>query len=299
MKGIYLVPVPSMWRFCPKNFQTHAIIFLSVVSPRLTGNVHKGYLCILSVGNLDAPPTMSVKPPFPDISAYMVDVPAFAFHVNMLLLSLFALYVASTLPRALVRLFQPSELFIGFFLRSGAQRTTPWRSDSTRMLLRADTLGRSNTITTSKGNATGPHHSTIAHAPLSEDSDVTDDFPALVTPIANRARGIQQGYVPTRVPRWTTIVHPSLAYALNFRVSLGFSLGKLLVLLTYALIVLYACLFRSNPLKDPNREGYIAVSQIPIVVALASKSNWMSWISGVGYQKVNINKLRASPKPLF
>ena len=226
---------------------------------------------------------------------HKVNVPAFAFHINVLLLGLFALYVASTLPRGLVRLFQPSEIFNGFFLRSGAQPTPPGRSNSTRTLLRADTIGRSGTVTISKGNANAPpvQHSTGAHAALCEDSKVTDAFPTLVTPVANRARGAQQLYAPTRVPRWTTIVHPSLAYALNVRVSPGFSLGKLLVLLAYGLIVLYACFFRSNPFIDANRTGYIAVSQIPIVVALANKSNWLSWMSGIGYEKVNRALLRS------
>ena len=228
----------------------------------------------------------------------MVDLPAFALHIDMLQLGLFVLYATSTLPRALVRLFQPSELFNGFFLRSGAQRTTPFRNNSTRTL-----LGRTNTVTTVtlKDNADAPsaHHPTRVRAPLGDDNNVTDTFPALFTPVAKRALGVQKGYVPTRVPRWTTIVHPSLAYMLNFRVSPGLSLDSLLVLLAYVLIVLYAFLYRSNPLKDPNRESYIAVSQIPIVVALANKSNWLSWMSGVSYQKVKINELGASLKSLF
>ncbi|KAI9440697.1 hypothetical protein H4582DRAFT_1488315 [Lactarius indigo] len=221
---------------------------------------------------------------------HKVNVPAFVVHIDVLLLGLFALYVASTLPRALVRLFQSSEISNGFFLRSGAQRTPPGRRNSTRTLFRADTLGRSGTVTISKGNAITPpvHNSTDgAHTALGEDSKVTEAFSALVTPVVNRARGAQQSYAPTRVLRWTTIVRPSLAYALNFRVAPGFSLGKLLVLLTYSLIILYASFFRSNPFKDPNRTAYVAVSQIPIVVALANKSNWLSWLSGIGYEKFN------------
>ncbi|KAH9074775.1 hypothetical protein EDB83DRAFT_2515632 [Lactarius deliciosus] len=221
-------------------------------------------------------------------STHKVNAPAFVFHIDVLLLGLFALYVASTLPRALVRLFQPSEIFSGIFIRSGVQRTPPGRSNSTRTLLRADTRGRSGTVTISKGNAIAPpvHNSTGgAHAALGEDNKTTEAFSALVTPVANRARGAQQSYAPTRVPRWTTIVHPSLAYALNFRVAPGFPLRKLLVLLAYGLIMLYASFFRSNPFKDPNRTAYVAVSQIPIVVALANKSNWLSWLSGIGYEK--------------
>ena len=229
---------------------------------------------------------MSSPESFASTPAHKVDVPVFAFHIDVLLLSLFALYVSLTLPRALVRLFQPSELLNGFFLRSGAQRTPPERNNSTRStrtLLRSDTLGRSGTLTKSRVHASAP--------PVDKGTDV---FPAIVTPVARRARGAQQPSAPTRVPRWTTIVHPSLAYALNFRVSPGFSLGKLLVLVIYGLIVLYACLYRSNPFTDYDRTGYIAVSQVPIVMALAGKSNWLSWLSGVGYEKVNINHSRTS-----
>ncbi|KAN0131735.1 Ferric reductase like transmembrane component domain containing protein [Lactarius tabidus] len=213
-------------------------------------------------------------------STHKVNVPVFAFHIDALLLSLFALYVGLTLPRALVRLFQPSELLNGFFLRSGVRRSPPERNNSTRSnrtLLRTDTLGRSGTMK-SRGNASADH-SAGAHKG-------TDTFPAIVTPVARRARGAQHS-APTRVPRWTTIVHPSLAYALNFRVSPGFSLGKLLVLVAYGLIVIYGCLYHSNPFTDYDRSGYIAVSQVPIVMALAGKSNWLSWLSGVGYEKFN------------
>lgn len=231
-----------------------------------------------------------------------VDVPALAFHIDILLLGLFVLYAVSTLPRALVRLFQPSEIFNGFFLRSSAQHTSPWRSTSTRALLRRDTLGRSDTVATSQGHAnTEPVHNSTAGAlaAVDEERNNTDGgFPALVTPVANRVRGTQPCYVPTRVPRWTTVVHPSLACALNYRVSSGISLGRILILMAYGIIVLYACLVGSNPFDDSNRWGYIAVSQIPIVVALANKSNWLSWVSGVGYEKVNINRSHHSPKSL-
>lgn len=235
----------------------------------------------------------SVASPHPK----QVDVPALAFHIDMLLLGLFALYFLSTLPRAVIRLFQPSEAFSGFFLRSAAQRTSPLRSESTRTLLREDTLSRSNTVTTSHGRTHSvppvPKYTGVEET----ETNVVQGFPALVTPVANRTRRSQPSYVPTRVPRWTSVLHPSLACALNFRVSPGFSLGRLIVLLTYVLIVLYGCFYGSDPFTDANRWGYIAVSQIPIVVVLANKSNWLSWLSGVGYEKVNINESCDPPKP--
>ena len=238
--------------------------------------------CRLSLRRARTPLAMSSPQSFASAPTHKINVPVFVFHIDALLLSLFALYVGLTLPRALVRLFQPSEILNGFFLRSGARRSPPSRNNSTRSnrtLLRTDTLGRSGTMK-SRGNASADH-STGAHKGK-------DTFPAIVTPVARRARGAQHS-APTRVPRWTTIVHPSLAYALNFRVSPGFSLGKLLVLVAYALIVIYACMYHSNPFTDYSRTGFVAVSQVPIVMALAGKSNWLSWLSGVGYEKVNIH----------
>ncbi|KAI9440920.1 hypothetical protein H4582DRAFT_2074709 [Lactarius indigo] len=234
---------------------------------------------------------MSGAQPFASPPTHEVDVPSFAFHIDVLLLSLFALYVVFTLPRAVARLFQPPEVFNGFFLRSGTRSTPPGRSDSIRTLLRANTFGRSDTATVSepKGDAKAPpvHRSNGAHAALGRDGEVEDAFPALVTPVANSTHRARHVFVPTRMPRWTTVVHPSFSHLLNFRVSPGFSLGNLLVLLAYSFVVLYACFYLSNPFKDPDRAAYIAVSQIPIVVALANKSNWLSWLSGVGYEKFN------------
>lgn len=227
-----------------------------------------------------------------------INVPLFVFHIDVVLLSLFAIYVALTLPRALVRLFQPSELLNGFFLRSGeseAPLTTP--------LLRSDTHGRSAAnrtrplrTTSTRTNQTGRTLVDLPEGAVAGEGGKSSKAqrPALIIPRAGgAARGSRSRRpppsplrAPTRVPRWTTILHPTLAYALNFRVAPGFSFGKLLVLLAYAAIMLFASLRRSDPFSDPVRTGYVAMSQIPIAVALAGKTNWLSWACGVGYEKV-------------
>ena len=227
--------------------------------------------------------------------------PVFVFHIDVVLLSLFALYVALTLPRALVRLFQPSELLNGFFLRSGtaAPLTTP-------TLHRSDTRGRSGANRTKplRSTSTRTNQTGRTLVDLPEDAVAGEggkssraQRPALIIPRAAAAATATRGSrsrrppppprrAPTRVPRWTTILHPTLAYALNFRVAPGFSFGKLLVLLAYAALMLFASLRRSDPFSDPVRTGYVAMSQIPIAVALAGKTNWLSWACGVGYEKV-------------
>jgi hypothetical protein len=82
------------------------------------------------------------------------------------------------------------------------------------------------------------------------------------------------------------ILHPTLAYALNFRVTPGISFGKLLVFLAYAALILSASLCRPNPLTNPQLIGYLAMSQVPIALVLAGKTNWLGLACGVGYEKV-------------
>ena len=51
-------------------------------------------------------------------------------------------------------------------------------------------------------------------------------------------------------------------------------------------LVLFATFDESDIFSDPKRSGYVAMAQIPIVVALATKNNVLSWLSGEGYEKV-------------
>lgn len=185
-----------------------------------------------------------------------INNPVFVFHIDVVLLSLFAFYVALTLPRALVRLFQPSELLNGFFLRSGtAPPSTSHHRSGTRGRLGL-TKTKPNRSTSTRTNQTGR---TLVDLP--EDGIANEwvksskaQRPALIIPQrgngnGNGTRGSRSRSHhhsapsprrgPTRVPRWTTILHPTL----DFRVAPGFSFGKLLVLLVYASfsLSLHAC----------------------------------------------------------
>ncbi|KAI0055968.1 hypothetical protein BV25DRAFT_1668797 [Artomyces pyxidatus] len=196
--------------------------------------------------------------------AHPLDVFKFVFHIDLLLLGLFAVYVLSTLPRALARFSRPSELLDGLFIRTGYQPVSiaHVRRQSTRTHRRVRTIRQP-----SEDEHTVVSHAYVMHASSS------------AAPTASTA--------PMRVPRWTTLVHPLMAYALNYRVSPGLSIGKLVTLSIYFGINLYAGIYRSNPFTDPIRTGYVAMSQVPIVVALAGKNNWLSWACGVGYEKLN------------
>jgi hypothetical protein len=92
--------------------------------------------------------------------------------------------------------------------------------------------------------------------------------------------------IPMLVIRWIRFLRPTLAYALNFRIAPGISFGNLLVFLVYNTLMLYASLRRPNPLTNPQRLGYLAISQVPFAVALAGKTNWLGLACGLGYEKV-------------
>jgi ferric-chelate reductase len=213
------------------------------------------------------------------------NTPVFVFHVNVVLLGLFALYVVLTLPRALVHPFQHSEILNGFFLRSkscAAPRTTSHRSDT------YGSSGVTNTPTSRIAPALADIPENGVEGEKGQSSEA--QHPALIIPSRAAAvayvKGSPSRRVPTRVPRWMRILRPTLAYVLNFRVAPGFSFGNLLVLLVYTVLMLYASLRPSNPLVDPQSLGYLAMSQVPIAVALAGKANWLGFACGLGYEKV-------------
>jgi ferric-chelate reductase len=232
----------------------------------------------------------------------------FVFHIDLLLLCLFGLYVVLTIPRALVYIFQPTDIFNGFFLRAGsglprmAHGGDPFaRSDSTRgtkpmrsISVRANQIAPSPIDMPEDGVLKGG----TWKSPLGPASP-----PALIIPQRTAAKLTRRHLTtrhraPTRVPRWSTIIHPTISYVLNCRIAPGFSFGKLLVLLAYAIVVAYATLFGSDPFTDPLRAGWVCVSQIPIALALVGKTNLLSWTSGVCYQKVLISSLhRVSSEP--
>ncbi|KAH9944662.1 iron reductase [Amylocystis lapponica] len=95
-----------------------------------------------------------------------------------------------------------------------------------------------------------------------------------------------QNKQPTHMLAWSSmlpLVHQYLAYP----VCPGYSVGKALLLLAYAGVMLYAGLYNSSPFSNPVRAGYVAASQVPFLVILATKNNVIGWLVGCGYEKLN------------
>ena len=224
-------------------------------------------------------------------SSELINTPAFVFHIDIVLLGLFAVYVVFTLPRTLVYLFKHSEILNGFFLHSGSGA-----APHTKYHRRSNSHGSSG-ATNTPVSPTIPALVDIPDDGVESEKGQSSEAqrPALIIPPCAAAtaevRGSPSRRVPTRVPRWMRILRPTLAYGLNFRVAPGFSFGNLLVLLIYTAIILYASLRHPNPLVKPHGIGYLAISQVPIAVALAGKTNWLGLACGVGYEKVRVSAL--------
>lgn len=182
------------------------------------------------------------------------DTLTFVFHIDIVLLAAFGLYVLLNLPRVCAFLCRASELRNGHFLRSGGALSAYTQRRG---------VGSAQSFDASSINLTASN----AH---------------LVREATRKAHG---GHPPIRMLHLSTLIHPSINYALNYRVVTGFSVGKISILAIYLGLVFYAAFYKSNPFVEPQRAAFVAVSQIPIVVSLGTKNNILSYFSGLGYEK--------------
>jgi ferric-chelate reductase len=106
-------------------------------------------------------------------------------------------------------------------------------------------------------------------------------------------------YIPTRaapIPRTEPAPLRARSYASHFpRIAAvfrapiyagGMPISHFLILLIYFVFVTYATLYKSSPFSDGRRTGFVSVSQLPILIALAMKNNPAGMIVGLSYEKV-------------
>ncbi|KZS95926.1 iron reductase [Sistotremastrum niveocremeum HHB9708] len=68
---------------------------------------------------------------------------------------------------------------------------------------------------------------------------------------------------------------------------LSLDLGQLIILVAY-MAILVVCIVMRAPLTDnPNRAGFIALAQLPLVFAFATKNSILTLLLGQGYEKLN------------
>ncbi|TFY52162.1 hypothetical protein EVG20_g10677, partial [Dentipellis fragilis] len=183
----------------------------------------------------------------------------FLFHITIVLLSLAALYVLSTVPRALAALGQPQSVV----LRSvpAAHRRSPSSSSSGSASRRrhgnasGHGPGMNASPTAYPRKAAEPlhreasGHSARTLASATDESHTLHSHAQLILPRAgsggrSRGAGRVKYSPPTRVPHWATLVHPLLAALLAWRVTPRLSVAQVGVLGTYAGVWAYGGLYR-------------------------------------------------------
>jgi hypothetical protein len=71
----------------------------------------------------------------------------------------------------------------------------------------------------------------------------------------------------------------------------GYSAIQFGILMNYTYILLYGLFRESNPFTDGTRSAWISVCQLPLVFALAQKSNFLGTLLGYGYESVSFRRL--------
>ncbi|KZV76838.1 hypothetical protein PENSPDRAFT_679855 [Peniophora sp. CONT] len=203
-----------------------------------------------------------------------VDVPTFVFHIDLVLLALAGAFILSTFPRLFAVLRRPSHLFTGYFMHGPGAAEPP---AIVRELEPRDS-GTSPTSSTTPGART---------IKWNEDSQTIDSHAhAVILPSGTAAHG-DLVQVPPRVSSWVTLMHPIVISINNYEVLPGVTFQRGVVILAIFIVLAYAGFYKSNPFSDPIREGFIAMALFPLVVALACKNNVLTWLAGVGYEKLN------------
>ncbi|KLO15167.1 hypothetical protein SCHPADRAFT_871410 [Schizopora paradoxa] len=63
--------------------------------------------------------------------------------------------------------------------------------------------------------------------------------------------------------------------------------GRLVFIFLYIVAIVAACFAHTDPFAKPNRLGFVVASQIPIAVALSTKTSIVTLLTSKGYEKLN------------
>ena len=188
------------------------------------------------------------------------------------LLCVLGAFFLASLPRAIGRFSNLTEWGRGLILRSGTptdpmiQRPTP--NDQLYPV----------TTTSSFGDGVSDHSHTLAdHNAYSRPGKEWASMPS----------GRGDTVLPTHVRSLTTIFHP-MSKIFTYPLGPRQSLGKFLMTIAYIGTIILIALNGNDPIKGPNRLGFIAVSQLPVVIALGTKNNVIGMMLGIGYEKVRL-----------
>ncbi|KAI0084940.1 incomplete iron reductase [Irpex rosettiformis] len=208
------------------------------------------------------------------------DHPSFVWHIDIFLLAFVGVFFIISLPRAFIRFSHRREWWDGHFLRyvdiEQIIRMRPKSVPRLRLPSMAFVSPNSTTwLDSEKQPDLQRNGSSSSQAQLMRNNTTASD---------RRRRAMTD--LPSHMANWTTRL-PVLSSLTRIPVRPGLTVGGASILIAYFTLMAYAGLYKSNLLTDPLRTGYLAVSQIPVVVILATKNNVLGMLLGAAYTRLN------------
>lgn len=246
----------------------------------------------------------------------------FVYHLNIFIVLIVVVFILFALPRLFYRFSHPDEWRNGHFLKSkpvgnnnnihlsfsGSEK----EEKSTLSSLQPAYFPPS--VLPNKSTYSLDHHVTSTinlydetddrviggkfNVDLSRNVSATSTTNLLsrnastVTTASTRIRRRREG-LPAHMPSLSARI-PFATSVLRYTVRPGMDVGKALVLVCYFAILLYGTFYKSDVFSNPIRTGFLAVSQIPVVVVLGTKNNFIGMLLGMGYERVRVSSISNS-----
>lgn len=220
------------------------------------------------------------------------------FNVDLFLLAFLALFFLLSLPRAFIRFSHRSEWFAGVCLRYVEPKR--WRPPTFFALADEIDIPTSAYVSPTKsspwpknddqtddGHAKGVlsrNGSTSSHVHLLRNN-TTSTNASRAQLVRAKSRRNRKLNLPVHMPSWTTML-PSLTWVTRISLRPGLTVGGASIMVAYFITICYAGLFESNIFSDPVRMGWVAISQLPVVLLLATKNSPVGILVGACYTRV-------------
>ena len=201
------------------------------------------------------------------------------YQIDIFLLIVILIFTVFNAPRAIARFANRSEWFQGHLLQSVTLTRKPRIHLNTNSIyLHSDP--QKTVLDLDGGNTENVHLETLRYHP-SQSTHNEKALPPRPLTFALHASTQQTWHMPT-----LSSLVPSTASLLHRRVHENYSLGQILLMAAYSIVILYAGLYQSSPFADPDRGAWVSISQLPFIYILATKNNAIGMLIGIGYEKV-------------
>lgn len=203
------------------------------------------------------------------------------FLADVLLLCVAALFFLLALPRAVTRLLRLSAWSEGLFLRSGSrkgriQRTVSLSPKEGEVYDYSEQSYAARRFSQRRVNFT-------RNQPTASPTTITNDRDSDGSRSTNRSRRRP----PAHMPAWSSIF-PGVSAWLGATLRPGYSVGKVLLLLGYSVLVLFIGLEGGSPFVQYLPAGWVGVCQLPVAFILGTKNNLLGAFLGKSYEKVRL-----------